>query len=411
MTSNPFVRAPHAQSRFELLLKIASGGMGTVYLGQQRGAAGFQRLVAIKRAHPHLLEDASIVKTLVMEAHLASLVRHPNVVGVIDVEDAAGELLLVMEYVEGASLSEVNAAPRRLPIGMAIRIILDACEGLQALHSARDDEGAPLGMVHRDVSPQNILIGMDGLARIADLGIARAYAMHTSTSVVRGKPGYLAPEYLRSGRATPRTDVFALGVVAWETLTRQRLARTALETDAADPSMIAPPSAFRAAIPQAVDDAILKAIERSPQNRYATVRDFAEALEEAARPALEGPQPSSRVYVAQYISDVFGPKLRARRDMLRESTPASGVEIAFDELEVPDATPSSMPTKNLKRELESATTAPVPAPPRSRIVKTAAAGVVVLVVAALALSTALGIAQMRSEPSELGASPANSSHL
>ena len=203
---DPRARPPRSSSRLRLLLRIASGGMGTVYLGRQRGPAGFQRLVAIKRAHPHLLEDTSVVRMLAREARLASLVRHPNVVGVTDVEVSDGELLLVMEYVEGGLLAEVVAG-ELLPIGVALRIILDACEGLDAVHRTLDERGRLLGLVHRDVSPQNILVGVDGVARIADLGIARPSAGQGTTTVVRGKPSYMAPEYVSTAKATAATDV------------------------------------------------------------------------------------------------------------------------------------------------------------------------------------------------------------
>lgn len=324
-------------SRFRLLLKIASGGMGTVYLGQQRGAAGFQRLVAIKRAHPHLLEDAAVVKMLTMEARLASLVRHPNVVSVTDVEDADGELLLVMDYVEGASLSELNGPtnPAPMPLPIALRIVLDACEGLDALHQATDEEGDPLGIVHRDVSPQNVLVGTDGVARLADFGIARAYAVDSHTSFIRGKPGYMAPEYISSAIATPATDVFALGVVAWETLTRRRLYKGLTDIDAVQRVQkmdIPRPSSIDPGISSAIDDAVMRALAKDPAERFPTARDFGIALAIAARglPNLSDRPPSSRgpnstvatrAEVGRYVGKAFDGKLAARREMLKKHTP------------------------------------------------------------------------------------------
>lgn len=302
--------------------------MGTVYLGQQRGAAGFQRLVAVKRAHPHLLEDESAVKMLVTEARLASLVRHPNVVGVTDVEEEAGELLLVMEYVEGASLSEVNADTGPMSLGIAMRIILDACEGLDALHRAEDEDGAPLGIVHRDVSPQNVLVGVDGLARLADFGIARACALEGTTTVIRGKPSYMSPEYTMTARATPASDVFALGVVAWETLTHQRLFKGINDIDIVErvrKTDAHPPSRVRPEIPRELDAIILKAVARDPTERFRTAREFADALNDAARKSTRGPNGrsiwvASRNEVGAFVAQAFDEKLRARREALRHQT-------------------------------------------------------------------------------------------
>src|ERR1700722_15465734 len=163
-------------SRYELLAKIAAGGMATVYVGRLRGSAGFSRTVAIKRAHPHLLEDPAYKAMLVDEAHLASRLHHPNVVAVLDVEELGGELSLVMDYVEGAALSDLTdrgrAQDRRLPARIAVRVALDACAGLHPAHELCDEDGKPLRLVHRDVSPHNILVGLAGMARLSDFGIA-----------------------------------------------------------------------------------------------------------------------------------------------------------------------------------------------------------------------------------------------
>src|SRR5262245_59776593 len=166
--AGPSPSGPRSSSRYELLVKIASGGMATVYVGRLRGAAGVWRLVAIKRAHPHLIEDASFKRMLIDEARLASRVHHPDILAVPDVEEFEGELRLVMDSVEGAALSELLAKSaedqRRLPPRIAVRIALDACAGLHAAHELTDERGAPLRLVHRDISPHNILVGVDGVA-------------------------------------------------------------------------------------------------------------------------------------------------------------------------------------------------------------------------------------------------------
>ncbi|CAN5921492.1 hypothetical protein BH11MYX4_BH11MYX4_23530 [soil metagenome] len=166
-------QTPPSSSRYCIASCIASGGMGSVYIGIQRGAAGFKRPVAIKRAHPHLLADPSFRDTILREARNASAVRHPNVVSVDDVEETDGELLLVMDYVEGTSLSHVLAATPLLAPAVAVRIVMDVCSALNAIHIAKNEEGAALGLVHRDVSPQNILVDTDGHALLTDFGIAK----------------------------------------------------------------------------------------------------------------------------------------------------------------------------------------------------------------------------------------------
>jgi serine/threonine-protein kinase len=209
-------------SRYELLVKIASGGMATVYVGRLRGVEGFSRQVAIKRAHPHLVEDPAFRRMLIAEARLAARIHHPNVVSVQDVDEADGELLLAMDYVEGAALSSLLGAAihaeRPLPPAIAVRVILDAALGLHAAHTLTDEEGHPLGLVHRDVSPHNILVGLDGVARITDFGIAKCMTSNTAgtataTGVLKGKLAYMAPEYVEHGDIDARGDVFARGVV------------------------------------------------------------------------------------------------------------------------------------------------------------------------------------------------------
>jgi len=188
-------------SRYEPLLKIASGGTASVWVGAAAGAMGFRQLVAIKRPHAHLADDPQFVAALVEEAKIASRLRHANAVDVRDVESDEHGVQLVMDWVEGASLSELIRAwqseePARSH-AVAIRVVLDACEGLRALHELTDEEGRGLGCVHRDVSPANVLVGLDGVGRITDFGLARpllAVERTTSQGSLRSKLGYMAPE-------------------------------------------------------------------------------------------------------------------------------------------------------------------------------------------------------------------------
>jgi serine/threonine-protein kinase len=325
LPSGQFQDALPSSFRYDLLLKIASGGMATVYVGGLHGAQGFRRIVAIKRAHPHLLEDPIFKSMLVSEAKMASLVRHPNVIGVHDVEEAEGELLLVMEYIEGASLAQVIMAgttQSALDAPLAMRIIRDACEGLHAIHLLQDNDGQPLGLVHRDISPQNILVGIDGMARVADFGIAKASApqwaaQHTATGALRGKAGYMAPEYVETCNCDPQSDVFSLGVVAWEALTRRRLFKGTSDIDTIKmirSLVIPPPSTFVPQLPAALDEVILKSLARDPADRWPTARAFGEALEDALR---KSNMIASHGAVEERMRVLFGDAMAARRAAIK----------------------------------------------------------------------------------------------
>lgn len=310
--------------------------MGAVYLGFQSGAAGFRRPVAIKRAHAHLLENPEFRRMLIAESRLASLVRHPNVVSVCDVDDVDGELLLIMDYVEGASLSELMTSGTPLPPSIALRIILDSCQGLHALHSACDSRGKRLGLVHRDVSPQNILVGIDGVARIADFGIAKACeSTGNATGSLRGKPGYMAPEYITTGHATAAGDVFALGVVAWEALSRRRLFKVSSDMETLDRVRnltIPPPSAFEPGLPPEVEAVVLRALARSPGERFASACDFGIALEGVVAASAFVTRHAA---VGEHVQSIAQEKLTARRNALTEETPPHGAQIQNDELPGP----------------------------------------------------------------------------
>src|SRR5271155_444715 len=216
--------------RYVLHGKIASGGMATVHFGRLLGGAGFSRTVAIKRLHQHLAGEPAFRATLIDEARMAARIHHPNVVPTLDVVSDDGELLVVMEYVRGESLSRLvrtghEGEQRRVPLRVAVAIAVGALHGLHAAHEARSDLGEPLGIVHRDVSPQNILVGTDGLARVIDFGIAKAAGRLQSTreGIVKGKIAYMAPEQLAAHETTRAVDVYGMGVVLWEMLSGKRL--------------------------------------------------------------------------------------------------------------------------------------------------------------------------------------------
>jgi len=219
----------HQLGRYVLYDEIASGGMASVHFGRMLGPAGFTRTVAIKRLHAHLARDPQFVTMFLDEARVAARVHHPNVVATIDVVAREGELFLVMEYINGDSLSnllrEVRGSGAKVPPRVVSSIISGVLHGLHAAHEARSEQGEPLQIVHRDVSPQNIIVGTDGIARVVDFGVAKATMRVQSTrnGEVKGKFSYMAPEQLESRKVDRRTDVYAAAVVLWEALASRRL--------------------------------------------------------------------------------------------------------------------------------------------------------------------------------------------
>ncbi|HHH11649.1 MAG TPA: serine/threonine protein kinase, partial [Sorangium sp.] len=273
--------------RYEVIRRLAAGGMATVYLGCSRGPGGFERLVAIKVMHDHIADDPAARAMFLDEARLCARIRHPNVVATLDVADDGR--FIVMEYVEGSALDGLLRQPSggggALPLAVILRIISDVLEGLHCAHELCDAAGAPLRLVHRDVSPQNVLVGIDGVSKVGDFGIAYAASRLASTqgSQLKGKLPYMAPEQLEGGPVDRRVDVYASGCVLWEMVTGERLFRGASEAAIACAVLAGPehpPSAHRD-IPSALDAAIMRALAPKSQ-RYDTALAFAQALEQAA---------------------------------------------------------------------------------------------------------------------------------
>ena len=215
--------------RYDLLGEIATGGMATVYVAKLRGAHGFARTVAVKCMHPQYAKDPSFVDMFLDEARVAAKIRHPNVVPTLDIIQEQEQLLIVLEYVEGETLSAILKSARskgtKIAAPIACAIVHDLLCGLHAAHEATDDEGRPLDIIHRDVSPQNVIVGVDGLARVLDFGVAKASgrAHETRSGEIKGKVPYMPVEQLYGEDLDRRADVYAAGVVLWEALTGERL--------------------------------------------------------------------------------------------------------------------------------------------------------------------------------------------
>ncbi len=269
---------------------IASGGMATVHYGVTLGERGFRRIVAIKRLHETFARDPEFRASFLDEARIASRIRHPNVISVLDVVEEDDELYLVMEYVPGETLSRLlrlsRARKEPVPFDIAATIVAGVLAGLHAAHEATDDQGQPLQIVHRDVSPQNILIGVDGVPHVVDFGIARAVgrANTTTDGRLKGKLGYLAPEQLLGKQATRQSDLWSTSVVLWELLSGERLfgGSSQGEVVASISQRRPPPLRERVPdVPASLEAVVERGLMKNPERRFETAKAMAQALEEA----------------------------------------------------------------------------------------------------------------------------------
>ncbi|HWZ90368.1 MAG TPA: protein kinase [Polyangiaceae bacterium] len=289
-------RGPSARiGRYALFEQFATGGMATVHFGRLDGAGGFSRVVAIKRLLPHLVANREFTDMLLNEARLAARVRHPNVVATLDVVASKGDVLLVLDYVEGEALSTLCRAQAKekkdfVPIPIAVGIMQDVLHGLVAVHEAVDEKGRALDLVHRDISPPNVLVGVDGVARVLDFGIAKAL-QHLDESMTgrrMGKMGYMSPEQIQGERLTQRSDVFSAGIVLWELLAMRRLFPADQPEERIESILRGDyprPSSLRRDLPPELDQVVMRALELSPDARYPTIAAFSAALEPTARAA------------------------------------------------------------------------------------------------------------------------------
>lgn len=272
--------------RYEKLVPIAAGGMASVWAARLRGPAGFSKIVAIKAMLPELAEHDDFRTMFLDEARVASRLRHPNICETFDIGDENGELFLAMEWIEGAALSRVLSKSKEpLDLALAARILADACAGLHAAHEATEEDGQPLAVVHRDVSPQNILLSIDGSVKVADFGIAQARGKQhaTQTGQAKGKLAYMAPEQLRAKTAVDRrVDVFALGAVLYEVTTGKKpfdgptdIERMRAILERAPTA----PSEHRSGYPLELERIVLRALNKDPDARFATAEGMRIALD------------------------------------------------------------------------------------------------------------------------------------
>lgn len=311
--------------RYEVLARLKRGGMGSVYLCRLVGSAGFQRLFALKVLHTH--NDTSLDKmdAFFREAHFLAQLHHPNIVGIVDIGTAT-EPYLVLDYVEGGSLHELcERSPQTRDPKKIVTIMLDALAGLDAAHRATDGNGSPLGLVHCDLTPHNLLVGVDGACRIADFGIASARSDKEATAgdPIWGKPGYMAPERISGLPPDQRSDIFSMGVVLYTALTGVEpfQGKTSEETiRKVMEGAVEPPSQVGLCPPPALDWVCMKALEKNPNARFQTADEMLAQLHRiSARQELFA-SPSS---VASWVQDTLGPKLDERRALVRRTTESS----------------------------------------------------------------------------------------
>ncbi|MCS6901594.1 MAG: protein kinase, partial [Polyangiaceae bacterium] len=338
--------------RYLLYEELASGGMATVHLGRLVGPVGFSRTVAIKRLHPQFAKDEDGVAMFLDEARLAARIQHPNVVQTLDVVQTPGELLLVMEFVRGETLSRLLKASARLgeriPPSIAVAIIVGALHGLHAAHEARSERGEPLNLVHRDVSPQNIMVGADGTARVLDFGVAKAIGRMQTTSEgqIKGKLGYMPPEQLSAGQIDRRTDIYAAAVVLWEALVGQRLfggdSQGVVVGKILHGEVLAPGKLVEG-IPPALDAIVLRGLARAPEERYATAREMAMELERSV-----GVAPQS--VVGEWVERLAGSVLRTRDALVssveRASPAVPEIPTRLDNPSAPKIAVTPLPTSH-----------------------------------------------------------------
>jgi serine/threonine-protein kinase len=311
--------------RYQLCDCIGRGGMAQVHLGRLLGPVGFSRTVAIKRLHPHLAGDPEFVSMFVDEARLASRIRHPNVMPILDVAAEDNELFLVMEYVPGESLASLlkaaTCAGARVPVPVAVAIVVHVLQGLQAAHEATD-AGQPLPIIHRDVSPQNVLVGADGVARLLDFGIAKARGRlhYTREGVVKGKPRYMSPEQISGQELAPATDIFAASVVLWECLTGQRLFVGDSDEQIRREVLAGsyrPTSAAAGDIEPELDAVVMKGLACDPQDRHPSAHAMAVEL-------MRHSQVASSMEVSAWVKSLAAETLAHRAAVVAAIEAASG---------------------------------------------------------------------------------------
>jgi serine/threonine-protein kinase len=347
--SATFAGGTYFLGRYRVVDEIGIGGMASVHLARMDGPGGFQKWIAIKRIHPHLVEDETFVHMFLDEARVAARISHPNVATVFELGKHETTYWIAMEYLHGEPLREIMR--RTLDLGtpvppeIACRIIADAAEGLHAAHELLGNNGEKLGLVHRDVTPHNLFVTYDGNTKVVDFGIAKFSSRMASTraGTLKGKLAYMSPEQVSGQPIDRRTDVFALGVVLWELTTGQRLFRMENDLDTlakVQECAIPFPSTVVRGYPSDVEAVTMTALAKNPAERYRTARELSRALQSLLM--RRGLFVASDE-IAGYMASVFGDRIEKREAHLRWAAEVTQT-IDFDK--VPDLPPSPWPSED-----------------------------------------------------------------
>jgi serine/threonine-protein kinase len=314
---------------YQLIKRLATGGMAQIYLARRRGAAGFEKLLVVKRILPHLAENDDFIKMFLDEARIAARLNHPNIVQIYDLGAQDDSFFIAMEYIHGEDVRRVwkrsVELEQPLPVPLACRIIVEAAAGLDHAHKAMDG-GRPLNIVHRDVSPENIFVAFDGTVKVLDFGIAKANNLptgETRSGELRGKLSYMSPEQCLGKPVDCRSDIFSLGVTLYEWLTGFKLftgeSEIAVMRNITD-GKIYTPSYFKADIPGPVEAILMKALERDRERRYQTAAQMQHAIDEFLDAYEFTPTP---LHLSNFLRQLFFDELEAEQHRRAARAPTS----------------------------------------------------------------------------------------
>jgi serine/threonine-protein kinase len=340
MSTNDKLAPGMVLGRYELLLPIAQGGMATVWAARQKGSRGFQKTVAIKTMLPTLSEDPQFEQMFLDEAALAAKIHHPNVAEILDLGEQDEVLYLVMEWVDGEAVSVIHKTARKnqaqLPMRIALRVGIQACAGLHAAHELKDENETHLQLVHRDVSPQNILVTFDGIVKIVDFGVAKAIGRaggETTAGQLKGKVPYMSPEQARGGQVDRRTDVFAMGIVLYKLTTGLHpfLGENDLVTMRNIISRpLLPPRVKNPSYPAELEGVLVKCLQKDAEKRYQTMAELGNALERALNSMGIADDD-----VGGFVRTLMGERGAKRRAALRDAIRAADERTATGSMPVP----------------------------------------------------------------------------
>lgn len=354
--------APRIADKYDLLRRLGRGGMAEVFLAKQKGLEGFQKLVVIKRILPHRAQDGEFVTMFLDEARTAADLRHPNVVNVFDINRDLGTYYMAMEFLHGSDVRGImkRSAKKRawIPTEHVVEMVMGAAAGLHYAHEKRGLDGRPLNIVHRDISPQNIIVGFTGETKIVDFGIAKAASqqVETEAGVLKGKFAYMSPEQVRGEPLDGRSDLFALGIVLWELLTLRRLFKRESEQQTLMAVMDedAPPiRQARPELPKSLEKVVAKALARDLDERYQSCEEFREALEECLAHEAIAHSPAR---LGEYVRKLFGDEIEPESALGEEQLDESALEIHPSVVRRPKGTDvgTNDPTRAERRDRSSA---------------------------------------------------------